>query len=75
MKCLCLLDKAADFFRRACLLVELGEQIIAFADIGSGGDSKLEHFDCKGVLETVVQQFGKFLQQLDKICVMKITVA
>ena len=75
MKRLCLSDQAADFFRRACLFVELGEQIIAFADIGSSGDSKLEHFDCKGVLETVMQQFSKLLQQLYKICVMKITVA
>ncbi len=40
MKCLCLLDKAADFSGVPVSLVELGEQIIAFADIGSGGDSK-----------------------------------
>lgn len=57
------------------LLIELGEQIIAFADVSSGGDGELEDPDGQIVLQIIVQQLRKLLQESDQICVMKIIVA
>ena len=72
MDVLCLTDQVLDFFRHIHLLIELGEQVIAFADVCSGGDGKFEHLDGELVLEIVMQQLGKFLQEGDQFVVMKI---
>ena len=58
------------FFGHVHLLIELGEQIIAFADVSSGGDGELEDPDGQIVLQIIVQQLRKLLQESDQICVM-----
>ena len=70
-----LCDQMPDLLRRAHLLIELGEQVVALADVSPGGDGELENLDGKRILQIVVQQFRELLQQSYQICVMKIVIA